>query len=615
MTQQTPALSIEKLKRHFLECTICKEQYDDEEKHPRVLPCLHSFCYSCLKRLIEQTKYTCPLCNSDFRTENITPDLFPKDNTRRDLLDFVHAADENTFLACDECNENEKSVARCKDCFKFLGENCLKAHKSMKTFAKHRVFTLRDVTFDVNSISDFRSAGLCSNHEEVLKLYCTGKECQTPICHSCCLTSHMDDQNHVRRNIDEVYSEKKDNLLEKEMKLTDMANELDELSSKVVQTVKYLDENSKEVENEITAIFQIAIEMLQRRRNDLLEEVKGIKKDKEIVLQKQVEEICLLRQSIIDAREFLNQSLASKNQAAFLILSNTIAERFDYLLKTDFNKVPHDDNLIYFRKCNLGAYFQLIVNMLGCIASTTAYGPNTVVNIPRTVKQDEAFDLEITFNDFTNSQISEKIIATFTLFDNKDEVITDCEEKLMIEDGGGKYKTSCSITDGTTSISRIGIKLNGKDFHCIIIDTTVKDGEEDCNNETGTKVADQDMETRFSDQRKQYAVTELKNEDTYPKYEIEENLTGIAQNNSAYKNGKGDISTGHVKGESDSESRKTDTSSDEQATLDSKNEDELSGSGEEKIEKMQNNNQELSMYCKEIHIVFTIPGLIIDRVQ
>ncbi|XP_071136353.1 E3 ubiquitin-protein ligase TRIM33-like [Mytilus edulis] len=599
MTSKTPALSIEKLKRHFLECTICKEQYDVEEKHPRVLPCLHSFCYSCLGNLIKQTKNTCPICNSDFGTENITPDLFPKDNTRRDLLDFVHAADENTFLACDECDENEKSVARCKDCFKFLGENCLKAHKSMKTFAKHRVFTLRDVTFDVNSISDFRSAGICSNHDEVLKLYCAGKECQAPICHSCCLTSHMDDQNHVRRNIDEVYSEKKDNLLEKGIKLTNMSNELDQLSSKVVQTVEYLDENSKKVENEITAIFQIAIEMLQRRRNYLMEEVKGIKKDKEIVLQKQEEEICFLRQSIIDAYEFLNQSLASKNQAAFLILSNTIAERFDYLLKTDFNKVPNDDNLINFRKCNLGAYFQLIVNMLGCIASTTAYGPNTVVNIPCTVKRDAVFDLEIDFYDFTNSQIPEKIIATITLFDNKDEVITDCEEKLMIEDCDGKYKTTCTIADGTKSISRICIKVNGNAFHCIKLDTTVKDGVEDCTNGTETKVAEQDMDTGLSIQKKEYAVTEHKNEDTYPKYKVEEKLTEHAQSNSASKNGKGDILTGHVKGDTDSESGKTDTLSGEQTTLDLKIEEELSGPGEEKIGKMQINTEGQSMYCKE----------------
>ncbi|CAC5415545.1 TRIM33 [Mytilus coruscus] len=604
MTSERPALSIEKLKRHFLECTICKEQYDDEDKHPRVLPCLHSFCYSCLRRLIENKKYTCPLCNSDFRTENITPDVFPKDNTRRDLLDFVHAADENTFLACDECDENEKSIARCKDCFKFLGENCLKAHKSMKTFAKHKVFTLRDVTFDVNSISDFQSAGICPNHNEVLKLYCSGKDCRGPICHSCCLTSHMDDKYHVRRNIDEVYNEKRDILLEKEIQLKDMANELDQLYSKVEQTVEYLDENSKEVEREITAIFQTAIELLQRRRNCLLEEVRGIKKDKETVLLKQEDEIGFLRQNINDACEFMDQSLASKNQAAFLILSNTIAERFDYLLNRDFNKVPHDVNLINFRKCNLGAYFQLIVNMLGGVVSTTAYSPNTVVNIPHTIDKNEVFEFELIFYDFTNSEISEKIIVTYTLFDNKDNIFTDCEEILMTEDDGGKYKTSCTILDDADRISKILIKVNGKKFHCINIETTIKDGKEKSAYDKEISVAEHDIKNRVIYHRNEYAATESRKEDTLTENEIEEKLSELAKKNSSPKNGQEEKLTEHEKDSTTSDIGTEDTvtvHAKENILNDDEPEYELNHYGVEKPLTKQANNEEQNITVCAVH--------------
>lgn len=38
----------------------------------------------------------------------------------------------------------------------------------------------------------------------------------------------MDDKNHVRRNIDEVYNEKKESLLEKEIQLNNMTNGLDQ---------------------------------------------------------------------------------------------------------------------------------------------------------------------------------------------------------------------------------------------------------------------------------------------------------------------------------------------------------------------------------------------------
>lgn len=473
MTSKPPELSIDQLKRHFLECPICSEQYDDKEQHPRVLPCLHSFCFSCLCRLLDQKKYTCPLCNSDFNTGNTTIDLFPKDNTRRDLLDFVQATDKNTFVACDECEENENAVARCKDCFKFLGDKCLKAHKTMKTFRKHKVFALKEVKFDINSISDFRNAEFCSNHDEIFKLYCDGKECQVPICQLCCLTSHMDDTKHFRRNLDEVYNGKKDSLLEKEIKINDMSEELIQISGQVAQTRENLNENSKLVENEINTIFKSALETLESRKHRLLEEVKVIKKEKDIVLQKQEAEINYLREHITAACEFLNKSLASKNQAAFLPLSRTITERFDYLLNTDFNKLPHDSNLVLFKKRNFKEYFQSFVDNLGEIVSTSAYSPNTKVKVPQTVKLGENLDIEVSFYDFTNTQIPEKPIVTCSFLDEKNNAIVECEDKLLNGEEHGNFKTFFKIRDESVLLAKLCIKVNGNDFHCIKLDTRV----------------------------------------------------------------------------------------------------------------------------------------------
>ena len=48
-----------------LECTICLEQY----KEPKVLPCLHSFCKTCLEGLLPikeglSWRVDCPSCRS-----------------------------------------------------------------------------------------------------------------------------------------------------------------------------------------------------------------------------------------------------------------------------------------------------------------------------------------------------------------------------------------------------------------------------------------------------------------------------------------------------------------------------------------------------------------------
>ena len=47
-----------------LECAICLEQYEE----PKVLPCLHSFCKTCLEGLLPKEglawRVDCPSCHS-----------------------------------------------------------------------------------------------------------------------------------------------------------------------------------------------------------------------------------------------------------------------------------------------------------------------------------------------------------------------------------------------------------------------------------------------------------------------------------------------------------------------------------------------------------------------
>ena len=48
------------------ECSICYEEFED----PRMLPCLHTFCYNCLKQLVQDKEpgdiMPCPLCRTEF---------------------------------------------------------------------------------------------------------------------------------------------------------------------------------------------------------------------------------------------------------------------------------------------------------------------------------------------------------------------------------------------------------------------------------------------------------------------------------------------------------------------------------------------------------------------
>ncbi|CAL4198449.1 unnamed protein product, partial [Meganyctiphanes norvegica] len=43
-----------------LECEICCERYDEEDRRPKCLTCGHSFCQECMERKIANGKSTCP---------------------------------------------------------------------------------------------------------------------------------------------------------------------------------------------------------------------------------------------------------------------------------------------------------------------------------------------------------------------------------------------------------------------------------------------------------------------------------------------------------------------------------------------------------------------------
>lgn len=100
--------------RDLLTCGVCSELFDD----PKLLPCLHTFCSSCLERSLQENsvrpgqEFLCPVCHqriqvpargaSDFKN-NI---LFV---TIQDFLDSKLLAEDQ---ACDGCSNEATQPAK-----------------------------------------------------------------------------------------------------------------------------------------------------------------------------------------------------------------------------------------------------------------------------------------------------------------------------------------------------------------------------------------------------------------------------------------------------------------------------------------------------------------------
>ncbi|XP_069167424.1 tripartite motif-containing protein 59-like [Procambarus clarkii] len=47
------------------ECSVCYNDYDDNQLRPRTLPCGHTFCSQCIDNGIENGQLTCPNCRAE----------------------------------------------------------------------------------------------------------------------------------------------------------------------------------------------------------------------------------------------------------------------------------------------------------------------------------------------------------------------------------------------------------------------------------------------------------------------------------------------------------------------------------------------------------------------
>ena len=83
----------------ILECRTCKEPFDELDRKPKILPCYHTFCLSCL-RLITTADIThlwiiCPYDSRKFEVPDADVDQFSNDFTMMSLLEKTKNSDDD----------------------------------------------------------------------------------------------------------------------------------------------------------------------------------------------------------------------------------------------------------------------------------------------------------------------------------------------------------------------------------------------------------------------------------------------------------------------------------------------------------------------------------------
>lgn len=185
-------------------CTLCKKIFTD----PRLLPCLHTFCLSCLRKAsLGGMCPRCPTCLEDFSAKEGNLETFPRSALAKrraeiqKVVDALRSAVTPTCSVCCSAGGDGQQVIKakvfCVECDQYLCDACNRIHARLNTTCSHSLLGINkdagtaEVGSAVKKGSRAKMELMCPHHvQQRSTLFCT--LCTCPICTVCCATKHKD---------------------------------------------------------------------------------------------------------------------------------------------------------------------------------------------------------------------------------------------------------------------------------------------------------------------------------------------------------------------------------------------------------------------------------------
>ena len=198
-----------------LECPVCMEFYKD----PRLLPCSHTLCKTCLDGVVNNSSITCPVCRATHSVPPSGTDGFLRNLAIAGMVDSL----------CVECKMTHSDVS-CSHCNKMVCQNCHVAHTVFEGVQQ----SFRDLHLVI------RNAGRDVKKEELQKIRAAvAKEIDNAID---ILTSSLDGRRQKLK--DDL-----DRLIKDAMEIPEAKVWMKELDSKTSEAQRHLDQAKSQLGN------------------------------------------------------------------------------------------------------------------------------------------------------------------------------------------------------------------------------------------------------------------------------------------------------------------------------------------------------------------------------
>ncbi|KAK3608722.1 hypothetical protein CHS0354_007386 [Potamilus streckersoni] len=283
---------------HVLQCPICLETL----RRPKLLPCGHTYCASCLQSHINstminrgtlQTCFSCSVC----RVDTTLPDTaisvdqwaesFPVNSIVSSVLDVTYKMHSNKLCdICQKWNIQTTAATLCKDCEKFMCKICREHHNENQLQLEHDVIDLNSENTSCITIPKLSIIEICSRHrKKCIEFFC--RDHSSLCCSTCGFLEHRKCEGVI--TIDDMFR-----TFDMGTKSNDLEANLRNIGSHLKQMISKVKENADSIKTDKSAILQQICNMkselnvqLRELENDLVASLEGNYKSEDLNLQNQ----------------------------------------------------------------------------------------------------------------------------------------------------------------------------------------------------------------------------------------------------------------------------------------------------------------------------------------
>ncbi|XP_071791487.1 uncharacterized protein [Asterias amurensis] len=323
-------------------CFLCQKDLTV----PKILPCLHTFCKSCLvKYAVENEKsgsIRCPQCKDQTSAPIKTVDIGAlPDNS---LVSFLQGgsptdtAEKHNDVQCTSCNHEKPASSWCANCQDFLCESCFSSHESLKVLRNHKVVGIEE--WRKQNGKTLIEEKLCHQHNgEPVTLYCG--TCKTPMCKDCADLDHSTGTHRKCSLLEGAVICRRS--VEKLMTISRQTEAKFKGAWEILDTMKSdLRESTQSLRKEVEQAFKDEIDALNDRKNEFLTKIDVIETQRQGTLKTHVDNVENILEQFWTAFDLTESLMDNGNDFHVLILEPIVCERLKSLYKKQ-PELPHHD--------------------------------------------------------------------------------------------------------------------------------------------------------------------------------------------------------------------------------------------------------------------------------